>query len=102
MFVQSLLVPLEGSKVAEHLANHQNIPLASLATLGDQPNDVLMFKQSSMSIAMGNASEAVQQQATHVTAFNEGEGFANAVERFILRRAAPAGTALSTQRQAKG
>jgi hydroxymethylpyrimidine pyrophosphatase-like HAD family hydrolase len=61
-----------------------------------------MFKQSGMSIAMGNASEAVQQQATYVTASNEEEGFANAVERFILPRAAPASTALRTKREAKG
>ena len=33
---------------------------------------------------MGNASEDVQREATHVTATNEDEGFAKAVEKFIL------------------
>jgi hydroxymethylpyrimidine pyrophosphatase-like HAD family hydrolase len=55
-----------------------------LPTLGDQPNDVLMFRRSGLSIAMGNASEEVKQQATYVTASNEEEGFAKAVEEFIL------------------
>jgi hydroxymethylpyrimidine pyrophosphatase-like HAD family hydrolase len=48
------------------------------------PNDVPMFKRSGVSIAMGNASPEVQQQAQFVTTSYENEGFANAVERFIL------------------
>ena len=49
------------------------------------PNDVLMFGVSGMSIAMGNSSPEVQRTARHVTTSNEDEGFANAVERFVLR-----------------
>jgi hydroxymethylpyrimidine pyrophosphatase-like HAD family hydrolase len=48
------------------------------------PNDVLMFKKSGLSIAMGNASPDVQQQAKRVTTSNEEEGFANAMEAFVL------------------
>jgi Cof subfamily protein (haloacid dehalogenase superfamily) len=81
--------------VVEHLSEHYKIPLGRIATLGDQPNDVLMFVRSGMSIAMGNASPDVQRQATFVTASNEDDGFAKAVEEFILPRAvaAPAGAA---------
>src|SRR6201988_2742347 len=61
-----------------------NIPAAEIATLGDMPNDVLMFKKSGMSIAMGNASPEVQASATYVTSSNEEEGFANAIEKFVL------------------
>jgi Cof subfamily protein (haloacid dehalogenase superfamily) len=60
------------------------IPLEQIATIGDQPNDVLMFKKSGVSIAMGNASEEVQEAAAYVTTSNEEEGFANAMERFVL------------------
>jgi transaldolase len=49
-----------------------------------------MFKSSGLSIAMGNASEEVQRQATFVTTSHGEEGFANAVEQFILPRAEPA------------
>jgi hydroxymethylpyrimidine pyrophosphatase-like HAD family hydrolase len=48
------------------------------------PNDVLMFAHSGLSIAMGNASHEVQRAARRVTASNEEEGFAHAVEQFIL------------------
>jgi hydroxymethylpyrimidine pyrophosphatase-like HAD family hydrolase len=44
-----------------------------------------MFEKSGLSIAMGNASPEVQAQANFVTASNQEEGFAMAVERFILK-----------------
>ncbi len=48
------------------------------------PNDVLMFALSGLSIAMGNADAQVQRAARHVTASNEEEGFAMAVEKYVL------------------
>jgi hydroxymethylpyrimidine pyrophosphatase-like HAD family hydrolase len=47
-----------------------------------------MFKAGGYSIAMGNASDEVKQQANDVTDSNEQEGFAKAVRRFLLGRAA--------------
>jgi Cof subfamily protein (haloacid dehalogenase superfamily) len=54
-----------------------------IATIGDMPNDVLMFKKSAVSIAMGNASSDVQKAATFLTASNQEEGFAMAMERLL-------------------
>jgi Cof subfamily protein (haloacid dehalogenase superfamily) len=71
-------------EVVRTLSQLLAIPPAHIATIGDQPNDVLMFKQSGMSIAMGNASEEVQRAANYVTTSNDEEGFANAMERFVL------------------
>ncbi|HZL67123.1 MAG TPA: Cof-type HAD-IIB family hydrolase [Candidatus Limnocylindrales bacterium] len=65
-----------------------NIPPSQIATIGDMPNDVLMFKKSGVSIAMGNASPEVQKSATFVTASNEDEGFAKAMERLLQSAAA--------------
>jgi len=76
--------------VVERLSHYYKIPLEQIATLGDGANDVLMFQRSGLSIAMGNASEEVQRQATCVTASNEDDGFAKAVEQFILPRAVAA------------
>lgn len=61
-----------------------NIPAAEIATIGDMPNDVLMFEKSGVSVAMGNASPEVRASATHVTSTNEDEGFAKAIEEFVL------------------
>jgi Cof subfamily protein (haloacid dehalogenase superfamily) len=74
----------KGSVVA-YLSQTLRIPPEQIATLGDMPNDVLMFEKSGMSIAMGNASAEVQAQANFVSTSNEQEGFATAVDRFILK-----------------
>ena len=43
-----------------------------------------MFERSGLSIAMGNADDDVKSSASTVTSSNEDEGFARAVEQFIL------------------
>jgi len=70
--------------VARFLSARYAIPPEEIATIGDMPNDVLMFAHSGLSIAMGNADREVQRAARRVTTSNDDEGFANAVERFIL------------------
>ena len=60
------------------------IPLEQIATIGDMPNDVHMLSIAGLGIAMGNASPEVQRTARHVTLTNEEEGFAYAVDNFIL------------------
>ena len=70
--------------VAQYLAARYSLQEEEIATIGDMANDCLMFAHSGLSIAMGNASHEVQKAARRVTTSNEDEGFANAVERFIL------------------
>ena len=71
--------------VVTTLSKLLNIPPAQIAAIGDMPNDVLMFRASGFSIAMGNSSDEVKAQARAVTDSNESEGFAKAVRKFILR-----------------
>src|SRR6478672_3626471 len=66
--------------VVEYLSRHLGLPTQEIATIGDQPNDVLMFKRSGFSIAMGNASDDVKAQAAAVTDSYNDEGFARAME----------------------
>jgi Cof subfamily protein (haloacid dehalogenase superfamily) len=70
--------------VVEYLSTHLGMPAKEIAAIGDQPNDVLMFKRSGFSIAMGNASDEVKAQAAAVTDSYNDEGFAKAMETFIL------------------
>ena len=71
--------------VVDYLSHALGIPRDEIATIGDQPNDVLMFRRSGFSIAMGNASDDVKRRASATTDSYDDEGFAKAVERFILR-----------------
>jgi Cof subfamily protein (haloacid dehalogenase superfamily) len=70
--------------VVDYLSDYFTIPPEQIATIGDSPNDVLMFKRSGLSIAMGNASDEVKAQAKVTTDSYNDEGFAKAIERFVL------------------
>ncbi len=70
--------------VAEYLSRTLSIPAAEIATIGDGPNDILMFRKSGFSIAMGNAGDGVKAAASVTTDSYNDEGFAKAIERFIL------------------
>jgi len=72
------------------IAKRQGISTDAVATIGDMQNDLAMFKNSGVSIAMGNATDDVKKLATHVTASNENEGFAGAID-IILRSNQPLG-----------
>jgi Cof subfamily protein (haloacid dehalogenase superfamily) len=65
------------------IAERLGISTDAVATIGDMQNDLAMFKVSGLSVAMGNATDDVKQQATHVTTSNEDEGFAGAVEMIL-------------------
>ena len=73
-------------EVVKYLAQRYGLTTDEIATIGDMPNDVLMFAHSGLSIAMGNADPQVQRAARRVTATNQDNGFADAVKRFILPR----------------
>lgn len=70
--------------VVTTLSKLMSIPPVQIATIGDKPNDVLMFRNSGLSVSMGNSSTDVQRQAQLVTTSNEDEGFANAMEDLVL------------------
>lgn len=67
------------------MAKRLGISLDAVATIGDMQNDLAMFAVSGTSIAMGNATDNVKDQATHVTATNEQDGFAEAMEMILKR-----------------
>ena len=64
----------------EAMARRLGISLAEVATIGDMQNDLPMFAKSGLSFAMGNAADEIKREASHVTASNEEDGFAGAVE----------------------
>ena len=70
--------------VVTRLSEMLGIPAQQIATIGDMPNDMAMFEKSGVSIAMGQAAEEVRSAATYTTSSSEEEGFAKAVEQFVL------------------
>ncbi|WP_298382151.1 Cof-type HAD-IIB family hydrolase [Ferrimicrobium sp.] len=72
--------------VVEYLAHWCGITTEEIATIGDMANDIDMFSRSGLAIAMGNAMAEVQQAADRVTASNEEDGFAEAMEELLKLR----------------
>jgi len=79
---------LDKGTFVENLAKRLAIPAKAIAVLGDMENDLAMFRHAGLAIAMGNASVEVKRQARYVTASNGADGFALAIERYILDRSA--------------
>jgi len=69
----------------QEMARRLGISTDAVATIGDMQNDLAMFRVSGVSFAMGNATDDVKRQASHVTASNEQDGFAAAMD-VILRQ----------------
>jgi Cof subfamily protein (haloacid dehalogenase superfamily) len=70
--------------VVDYHAARLGIHKEAICTIGDGPNDILMFRKSGYSIAMGNAADEVKAEAKVVTDSCDDEGFAKAVERYLL------------------
>ncbi|WP_423290758.1 Cof-type HAD-IIB family hydrolase [Ancylobacter sp. VNQ12] len=68
-------------------AAHYGVPLDEVAVIGDMANDLPMFEVAGLAIAMGNASDAVKQQADFVTLSNAEDGVADAIAQYVLPRA---------------
>ena len=71
-------------RVVRFLAALYDVATEEIATIGDMENDVSMFTESGLSIAMGNAEASVKHAAAKVTRSNDEEGFAHAVDQFLL------------------
>jgi Cof subfamily protein (haloacid dehalogenase superfamily) len=72
----------------EAMARRLAISTDAVATIGDMQNDLAMFRKSGLSIAMGNATDDVKRVATRVTASNEDEGFAGAIDMILQQNEA--------------
>ena len=73
----------KGEAVAS-LAKAFGVPVSAVLTIGDGTNDIPMLEASGFSVAMGNGSDAVKAAADAVTDDCENDGFAKAIERYVL------------------
>ncbi|SFP73092.1 Cof-type HAD-IIB family hydrolase [Sphingomonas rubra] len=67
------------------LASAFDVSLADTAAIGDQANDLAMLEKAGLSIAMGNAPDAVKAKAQHVSRANDEDGVAWAIDNIILK-----------------
>ncbi|MDI2091401.1 Cof-type HAD-IIB family hydrolase [Commensalibacter oyaizuii] len=72
---------------AIELGRQYGIDISEVACIGDMDNDIPMLEIAGLSIAMGQSSSRVCQHAHFQTKTNEENGWAEAVEKYILPRA---------------
>jgi Cof subfamily protein (haloacid dehalogenase superfamily) len=68
----------------EAMAKRLGVSTSEVAVIGDMQNDLPMFAKGGLSFAMGNATDDVKRHATHVTASNEEDGFAKAMDVLLI------------------
>ncbi|WP_026693042.1 Cof-type HAD-IIB family hydrolase [Peribacillus kribbensis] len=68
------------------MAEYFNIPLEDTVAIGDQFNDIPMFKAAGFAVAMGNAQEEIKQLSDYVTLTNDQNGVAFAID-YVLNLA---------------
>lgn len=65
------------------LAEYLSLTPAEVMAVGDGENDLAMLRYAGLSVAMGNACDAVKETARVVTESNDEDGLAKAVERVL-------------------
>ena len=68
-------------RAMERLAQHLGLTLANCMAFGDGMNDLTMVEAAGVGVAMANAVDAVKRVAKVVTASNDEDGVAKALER---------------------
>jgi Cof subfamily protein (haloacid dehalogenase superfamily) len=71
-------------RALQELAAWMQVDRSQILAVGDNYNDIEMLKFAGLGIAVANAPPEVQRLAGHVTASNDQDGVAQALERFVL------------------
>lgn len=70
----------------EALARAAGVSLAETMVLGDMPNDLPMLTRAGLAVAMGQAPAEVRAAAHWITASNDEDGVARAIDRLLGER----------------
>ncbi|MFC4401546.1 Cof-type HAD-IIB family hydrolase [Gracilibacillus xinjiangensis] len=68
----------------EIVCDRLGITMDQVMVAGDSLNDIKMIEKAGIGVAMGNAQEAVKEVADWITASNDEDGIARAIEQFVL------------------
>lgn len=68
----------------EVVCNKLGIEMANVMAVGDSYNDLMMIKHAGLGVAMGNAQDVVIEASDWITATNEEDGVAKAIQKWVL------------------
>ena len=61
-----------------------DVDRSELMCCGDAPNDIQMIEYAAVGVAVGNAWGGTKEHADYITASNDDDGVAKAIEKFVL------------------
>lgn len=81
------IIPAGCNKAAGvlEMARLFHVDMSSVMTIGDYENDVPMLQAAGLGVAMGNALDNIKHCVNHVTASNDEDGLAKAIEKYVLK-----------------
>lgn len=83
-YIDIMLPEVSKGNAVKQLAKLYGCELSEVMCLGDSENDISMLEAAGISVAMGDAAEAVKAAADYVAAPVGENGFAQALEKFVL------------------
>lgn len=88
--IVDVLSPACGKAVAiEFLLARNGWTRGNLMAIGDNHNDHDMLELAGVAVVMGQSVDAIKTNNRHVTATNDEDGVAHAIQKFILEKPAP-------------
>jgi hydroxymethylpyrimidine pyrophosphatase-like HAD family hydrolase len=73
----------KGSAV-RRIASVFGVSPQQVAVIGDGPNDIEMFREAGVSIAMGQGVDEVIDAARYITSSNDNDGWARGIDKYVL------------------
>ncbi len=83
-YIDIMLPEVSKGNAVRRLAKLYGCDLSEVMCLGDSENDISMLEVAGISVAMGDAADPVKAAADYVTAPVGENGFAQALEKFVL------------------
>lgn len=83
IFFEFLHKEADKGQALQNLCDHLNIHHSEVMAIGDNDNDIAMFRYAEISVAMGNASPAAKEAADFITNSNDEDGVAKSLLKLI-------------------
>lgn len=83
-FLEIMPTQVDKGRGLQRLADLFGVPIEETMAAGDSQNDIDMLKAAGLSVAMENAHDEIKAAADCVTASNDADGVAQAIEKFVL------------------
>jgi Cof subfamily protein (haloacid dehalogenase superfamily) len=81
--IEVMIAGTSKGKALEFVSRYCGIPMERIMAIGDNQNDIEMIQSSGFGVAMGNAIPELKKKADWITAANDDDGLALAIEKVL-------------------